>query len=231
MDLIVDAYNLIFQCGLEGPKRNPASITKSRSRLIDLLAGLLSVQQRSNTTVVFDAKRLPPQESQIESRKCGIRILFAVGYESADEMIEELIASHSHPKDLLVISSDHRIQNAATRRKAKAIDSDVWLDQIENQPRGRDQSTKKNTNRHDQQASSNKQVASEIKSLDWKAEFGVESNQASDELVREIENELGLHGVGDANDKQTIDAIEDDLKDVDWMREFGLDDDLPSKNT
>ena len=231
MNLIIDAYNLIFQCGLEGPKRNAASITKSRSRLIQILASLLSAQQRAQTTIVFDAKRLPPQESEIESRKQGIRVLFAVGYESADEMIEELITSHSHPKDLLVVSSDHRIQNAATRRKAKAIDSDVWLDRIENQSRGRDESTRKNTSPHDQQTSSNKQVSREIKSLDWKAEFGVESNQASDELVREIENELGLHISNGTNDKQDIADVEDKLKDIDWMQEFGLDDDLTSKNS
>ena len=87
---------------------------------------------------MFDAKRIPVKETHLDSRKLGIRVLFAVGYESADEMIEELVAAHSHPKDLLVVSSDHRIQNAATRRKAKAIDSDVWLDQIESQPRPSD---------------------------------------------------------------------------------------------
>lgn len=225
MDVIIDAYNLIFQCGLEGPKRNPASIAKSRGRLLQLLTGLLPAEQLAHTTVVFDAKRLPKQEPQIDSRKQGMRVLFAVGYESADEMIEELIASHSHPKDLLVVSSDHRIQNAATRRKAKAIDSDVWLDKIESQ-RARDKAPKnKASHLSGKQPSNKKRVDSEVKSLDWKAEFGIDNQQASDELVREIENELGLNSQDAVDKEQDIDEVEDELKDIDWMQEFGFDDD------
>ena len=225
MDLIIDAYNLIFQCGLEGSKRTPASITNSRRRLIHLLSSLLPTEQIAHTTVVFDAKRLPKQEPQIESRKHGIRILFAVGYESADEMIEELIAAHSHPKDLLVVSSDHRIQNAATRRKAKAIDSDVWLDKIENQHARGASPTKNNMTGPVKQTPTTKRVDSEIKSLDWNAEFGVDNQQASEELVREIENELGLNPPNTDNQEQDLDEVEDELKDIDWMQEFGFDDD------
>ena len=97
MDLIIDAYNLIFQCGLEGPKRTPASITNSRRRLIQVLSRLLPTEQIAHTTVVFDARRLPKQEPQIESRKHGIRILFAVGYESADEIC--LLYTSPSPRD------------------------------------------------------------------------------------------------------------------------------------
>ena len=221
MDVIIDAYNLIFQCGLEGPKRTPASITRSRAKLIQLLAGLLPPEQCANTTVVFDAKRIPLKETHIDSRKQGIRVLFAVGYESADEMIEELVAAHSHPKDLLVVSSDHRIQNAATRRKAKAIDSDVWLDQIESQPQP-DKDSAKTSNNDPAQAPS-KPVSPEIKSHDWNAEFGIENNQASEELVREIENELNLSDSTETENSQDIAEVEDEFKDIDWMSEFGFD--------
>ena len=225
MNLLIDAYNLIFQCGLEGPRRTPASITNSRRRLIQLLSSLLPAEQIARTTVVFDAKRLPKQEPQIESRKHGIRILFAVGYESADEMIEELIAAHSHPKDLLVVSSDHRIQNAATRRKARAIDSDVWLDKIEKQRARGTSQTKNSTPGSAKQTSTEKRVDSEVESLDWKAEFGVDNQQASAELVREIENELGLNASNNDDKEQDIDEVENDLKNIDWMQEFGFDED------
>jgi len=216
---------LIFQCGLEGPKRTPASITNSRRRLVQLLSGLLPATQIARTTIVFDAQRLPRQESQIESYKHGIRVLFAVGYESADEMIEELIAGHSHPKDLLVVSSDHRIQNAATRRKAKAIDSDAWLDQIEKQHADGTNQTKSRSTGSVSQTPTTKPVDSEVKSLDWKAEFGVDNQQASEELVREIENELGLNAPNDDDKEQDIDEVENDLKNIDWMQEFGFTDD------
>ena len=225
MDLIIDAYNLIFQCGLEGPQRTPASITRSRTRLIQLLARLLPAEQCTNTTVVFDAKRIPLKETQIDSRKHGIRVLFAVGYESADEMIEELVAAHSHPKDLLVISSDHRIQNAATRRKAKAIDSDVWLDQIESRPQRNQASAKSNANDPTQQQTPTKPVTSEIKSHDWAAEFGIDDNQASEEFIHKVEDELGISDSNDTDESQDITVVEDEFKDIDWIAEFGLDSD------
>ena len=222
MDLIIDAYNLIFQCGLEGPQRTPASIARSRTRLIQLLARLLPAEQCTNTTVVFDAKRIPLKETQIDSRKNGIRVLFAVGYESADEMIEELIAAHSHTKDLLVVSSDHRIQNAATRRKAKAIDSDVWLDQIESQSDHGEDLGKKRPN-NPSSGTPTKPVTNEIKSHDWHAEFGIQNNQESDELVRKIENELDSGNSSEADSSQDIAEVEDEFKDIDWMHEFGFD--------
>ena len=67
--------------------------------------------------------------------------------------------------------------------------------------------------------------SSEIKSLDWNAEFGVDNQQASEELVREIENELGLNPPNTDNQEQDLDEVEDELKDIDWMQEFGFDDD------
>ena len=123
-----------------------------------------------------------------------------------------------------MVSSDHRIQNAATRRKAKAIDSDVWLDQIESQPRSSEDLAKgypDNTT----PATPTKSVGSEIKSHDWNAEFGIEDNAASEELVREIENELGTNDSNEADSSQDIAKVEDQFKDVDWMSEFGFDND------
>ncbi|HEY5310864.1 MAG TPA: hypothetical protein VIK18_00045, partial [Pirellulales bacterium] len=40
--------------------------------------------------------------------------------------IEELIRQDSAPRRLTVVSSDHRLQRAAHRRKARAVDSDRW---------------------------------------------------------------------------------------------------------
>ena len=59
----------------------------------------------------------------------GVKVHFASGYESADELIEELIERDSAPRRLTVVSSDHRLHRAARRRKAHAIDSDRWYEQ------------------------------------------------------------------------------------------------------
>ena len=60
----------------------------------------------------------------------GITVRFAAQYEEADELIEELIRADSAPRRLVVVSSDHRIQRAARRRRAKAVDSDVWYAEL-----------------------------------------------------------------------------------------------------
>ncbi len=41
-----------------------------------------------------------------------------------------LIASHSAPKKLAVVSSDRRVQAAARRRGSLALDSQQWLDDL-----------------------------------------------------------------------------------------------------
>ena len=166
MSTIIDGYNLIFTCGLEGKKRNPQSIEKSRARLISMVAAKLNERERSGTTIVFDAKRLPIKETAADSTVHGIRILYAVDHDDADSLIEELIQQNSTPKKLVVVSSDHRIQTAATRRKATAIDSDVWWDQLLS-------AAEIERSEDSQHASDEKQ--SDIQSLDstdWTREFG-----------------------------------------------------------
>lgn len=62
-------------------------------------------------------------------------ILYAVNDEDADARIEKLIAAHSAPKTLTVVSSDNRIRQAATRRKARVLTADLFLVDIETRKR------------------------------------------------------------------------------------------------
>ena len=52
-------------------------------------------------------------------------IIFALGDENADARIEQLIAAHSAPKSLTVVSTDRRVRQAANRRKARSITSEA----------------------------------------------------------------------------------------------------------
>jgi len=125
---LIDGYNLLYAVGLmdEGSGR---SLESCRSALLGFLADAMPWEDRSRTTVVFDAKQSPPGAPRRLSHR-GITVRFSVGYESADAMIEQLIRKDTSPKKLVVVSSDHQIQRAAKRRRAKAIDSDVWYRQI-----------------------------------------------------------------------------------------------------
>ena len=56
----------------------------------------------------------------------GISVQFARDPGNADELLERLIAAHDTPRKLVVVSGDHRVQRAARRRRATAVDSDRW---------------------------------------------------------------------------------------------------------
>ena len=158
--IIIDGYNFLLTTGMMAENVESIELEKGRKRLLSFLASRFpngdsngsknlpkengknknlddrSASEKSKTskfhpklTVVFDSQtklRLPTRLSYQ-----GIDVQFSKGYENADELIIEMIQSFDVPKRLLVVSSDHEIQTAAKRRRATAIDSDVWLDQLE----------------------------------------------------------------------------------------------------
>jgi predicted RNA-binding protein with PIN domain len=88
MPTIIDGYNLIFSCGLEGKSRSPQSLEKARARLIATVAANQNESDRRTTTIVFDAKRLPMKETSADFIVKGIRVLYAIDHEDADSLIE-----------------------------------------------------------------------------------------------------------------------------------------------
>ena len=167
MHTIVDGYNLIFECGLEGRSRTAIALQRARDRLIASLAARLSDQQRKGITIVFDAKRLPIKEVSSVAKRNEMTIIYAVDHDDADSLIEQLILKHSTPKKLTVVSSDHRIQKAAQRRKAIPIDSGVWYDRLA-EFKNQDSST---TSRSESIVE--KPDLEHLRDVDWASEFGL----------------------------------------------------------
>ncbi len=109
--------------------RAQTELARSREGLLRFLVSHLREDQRSHTTVVFDAAGAPwgaPQQAVYQ----GIRIHFASDFAEADDLLEILIRQSTAPRQMTVVSSDHRIQRAARRRRARAIDSDKWIREI-----------------------------------------------------------------------------------------------------
>ena len=128
MSLIIDGYNLLHATGIIGRGLHGRGLERSRIALLNFVAKSLDRNQRNQSTVVFDAKAAPtglPRKVQHQ----GITVLYASGYEDADALIEELIQACTAPRHLTVVSSDHRIQRAARRRRATAVDSAEWYSQ------------------------------------------------------------------------------------------------------
>lgn len=122
MALLIDGYNLLHVTAIVGH----GGLRGSREGLLRFLASAIDPRERSQTTIVFDAAEAPPNLPRTIVFE-EMTIHFSSEYDNADELIEELIEAHSVPKSLLVVSSDHRIQRAARRRKAPFVDSDVWF--------------------------------------------------------------------------------------------------------
>ena len=130
IDVLIDGYNLLHAAGLAKAKYAPRELERRRARLLAKLKDLLDPAMLPRTTVVFDA-RLNPPPVRPDPPAGPITVIFAPRDREADDVVEELLAKHSSPKQVLVVSSDHRLHKAARRRGATAIDSDAFLDQLE----------------------------------------------------------------------------------------------------
>jgi len=129
MLLIIDGYNLLHATGILGRGVGPGDLERSRRALLNFLASSLEEKTVRRTVVVFDASNPPPGLPQSE-RFRGLLVRYASDYDEADTLIEELIRRESAPRRLTVVSSDHRIQRAARRRRAMAVDSDRWYSDL-----------------------------------------------------------------------------------------------------
>jgi hypothetical protein len=129
MPILIDGYNLLNVAGVLAPARGKASLEKARLALLNFLAESLDSEDVPRTVIVFDAHD-PPWGVPREMRHKGLLVRFAAREEDADSLIEELIRADHSPRRLTVVSSDHRIQRAAKRRRARAVDSDVWYAEV-----------------------------------------------------------------------------------------------------
>jgi predicted RNA-binding protein with PIN domain len=128
--LLIDGYNLLFESNLVGRGRGRNWLPNARNRLVQLLSERLSATELSNTRIVFDAPKFG-SAPQRESLPSGMAIEYAVNHAEADDLLEEIIRRHPTPKQLTVVSSDHRIRACARSRRAVSLGSQQFLDELE----------------------------------------------------------------------------------------------------
>ena len=126
--LLIDGYNL-SQPVATSRNIDPRWLERNRNGLLRDLAEHLSGPIRAKTCVVFDAAN-PPKGRPDRFTHSEMDVRFAVGYPTADDLLEEIIRAHHTPKRLMVVSSDHRVQTAARRRNARYFDSQPWIDAL-----------------------------------------------------------------------------------------------------
>lgn len=130
MRYLIDGYNLMYAQGLMPARRSSDGFRKARERFLRRLAEALGPIDAHLTTVVFDAAK-PPADQPSSHRFLGLSVLFAVSTETADERIEELLAVHSAPKNLTLVSSDLRVRRAGEKRKARVRSTEEFLDDLD----------------------------------------------------------------------------------------------------
>jgi len=137
MPILIDGYNLLYAAQIVGPGAGPGSFHRARLALLAFVAEMVQPDELPHTTVVFDAANAPPGLPRTV-RYHGVTAHFASDHDSADALLEELIEQQTAPRRLTVVSSDHRVQRAARRRRASFIDSDQWYAQVIDRRRQRD---------------------------------------------------------------------------------------------
>lgn len=129
MRWLIDGYNLMHALGLMRKKFGPEQFHKARQKFLDRVADGLGAVESYQSVVVFDAGR-PPLDQPSKTRHKGLEVLFAVGFPTADERIEQILDDLDHPRAWTVVSSDARVRQAATRHKARAWSNDQFLDEL-----------------------------------------------------------------------------------------------------
>ncbi len=133
---LIDGYNLLFAMGVLGGGLGPAGLEKARHRLLGLLAGAYGPEEAPRVTVVFDSARAPAGATQVHNYQ-GVHVRFAGRGQEADDVIEQLIGQDSAPKQLTVVSDDHRVRQAARRRHCAAASCADYLDWLARHRRDR----------------------------------------------------------------------------------------------
>jgi predicted RNA-binding protein with PIN domain len=139
MRWLIDGYNVMHAGGRIDPRLGREGFRRARRRFLDDLSAALGSKASEQTTVVFDASAHPGDFGLVSSYR-GLGVVFALGDESADARIERLIAADANPKTLAVVSSDRRIRQAATRRRARSVPAvEFWelIDDLKERKGGR----------------------------------------------------------------------------------------------
>ena len=136
VEFLVDGYNLLHVTRFKPVSNAEGELRRCREGLLQLLSQ--QVPENIATTIVFDAN-MAPKHLPDDILWKHIRVRFARHENTADDLIIKLLQQHSSARDLVVVSSDHRVQQMGLRRRANVVDSDVWFDALLDYSRNEDQ--------------------------------------------------------------------------------------------
>ena len=170
---IIDGYNLMHAWGLARQRYGPGDLERLRNQFLNELAGRLAEEERRRTTIVFDAGGDAPTDLAAGQRHKDMKVVYAVKDPDADTRIEKLIARHSAPRQVCVVSSDRRLQIAARRRRGQFIASEQFVKELE----GREAQTNASPPSRDWEAKFTGEMT-EAETAEWLEIFGESSGDS-----------------------------------------------------
>jgi len=133
--IIIDGHNLLHSIH-PAPRRggihkeDPDSGTISDVRLCRIISGYLKLIDEKGE-IIFDGTG--PRDKGGFDNISNLEVFFAGLRSDADTVIEEKIKASTAPKRLTIVSSDRRLRDAARKRKATAVKSQVFWDDVRKQ--------------------------------------------------------------------------------------------------
>lgn len=177
--ILIDGYNLMHAAGFARPRYSYGELKRCRDQTVGHLAKLLTPEECSRTTIVFDAQEAAPGSSRFDCYH-QLSVHFADPGQEADDYIELWIESNFAGRSIYLVSSDQRLQRAARKRHGRTIGSAEFLQHLA-QRNMADLSAEK-------LGTADKQGAGATAEMDfWLREFGEVDPQ---ELKKELPSEV-----------------------------------------
>jgi predicted RNA-binding protein with PIN domain len=126
--LIIDGHNLLHSIQQTGEDSEPISDVQ----LCRILSGYLKLIDEKGE-IVFDGTG--PRDKSGFDNISNLEVFFAGLGSDADTVIEDKIKASTAPRRLTVVSSDRRLRDAARARKATAVKSEVFWNNLRKQLR------------------------------------------------------------------------------------------------
>ena len=139
MPVIIDGHNLLW--AIQNPDDDTSITDTAMCQALDIYFGLT----RDKAEIIFDGIG-PPDKSGFNNI-CNLEITFSGRNTDCDAIIEQRILDSTAPAHLTIVSTDRRIRDAASARKATSVQSDefwtIVIKRLSKQKRGKEPAGKR----------------------------------------------------------------------------------------
>ena len=118
MPVIIDGHNLLW--AIQNPDEDTSITDTAMCQALDIYFGLT----RDKAEIIFDGIG-PPDKSGFNNIS-NLEITFSGRNTDCDAIIEQRILDSTAPAHLTIVSTDRRIRDAASARKATSVQSDEF---------------------------------------------------------------------------------------------------------